>query len=842
MQLDRDIEITEAFPALQPLDDNFVLTKSGGIIAAIEYEGIDFDALTRADLLGLAVLNKSIAELMPSGSSVTHYYVHVDNQTINLKDRGDTISGDLSRGRAEELSQRGIARSKIIQVYHFTDQRAASSSFFKDVIGNIPYAIFDKQARQRIRERMKHSGSLILNERLLLRLMKESRKTLNSLQSHWSKAADAKILSLDELWQVMRFAASFNPDDLFEQRKAPSEDMDLGLIPGEIEQVQLGYMPVLKINSSKPRFVRIGSVTSFAREPIGYLTNGMNPPLSIPGTYVLVSHFAPLDELGRFQEFSASKLKMQRGRINITRMLSGETVETQDDNRMRFRRELEMYEKAEASDDRWGKAFNAIVVPGTSAKVIEETSGALFDSFISRGVNLVWENAGLPFSYTSLQPGGADTSMRMATVTSTRSGLTAPVFRSREGQPIVADLNGEEALFAFETTTGEPFHYSGYVGGRNFTIAVGPVRSGKTFFKNTMDTHWMKYTDSVARVVDIDPGSKYVASAFGDEGGYIEIGEEGQLNPFSVVSHLDKADQNAGFRAHLTALLSLMLESNDSEDNKKLTQSQQTDLDKSINATLRLPPQKRNLMTLFEHMGRETRAKFERWNRDGLYGEIFTGLEDTVSASDTRLSVWNLGKFRESRAAIRPLMLHMFYRIETEFENKATRSNPKLMEIDEAHFALSIPEFRNFITTKVRTWGKWGAGVSLWSQSAREYANTPDWDAIRSAASTFIFMADATMTDDVYRDAFKLTEGDLNVIRSLEPRKEAFIVQPEIGVRKRVILRVSPLQYAINTSHPAEAAIREQLIAQHGPHRGIQLAAEAFASNDVSQPTVLAAE
>ncbi|MDA8382984.1 MAG: hypothetical protein M0037_08000, partial [Betaproteobacteria bacterium] len=113
-------------------------------------------------------------------------------------------------------------------------------------------------------------------------------------------------------------------------------------------------------------------------------------------------------------------------------------------------------------------------------------------------------------------------------------------------------------------------------------------------------------------------------------------------------------------------------------------------------------------------------------------------------------------------------------------------------------------------------------GVPLWTQSPEELAGISGWAAIRSAASTFVFMADPKLEESLYRATFGLTAGECEAIKNLLPRREVYIVQPELGVSKTVTLDVEREQYALNTSHPREAALRDQFIRAHGYEKGIQ--------------------
>jgi len=184
---------------------------------------------------------------------------------------------------------------------------------------------------------------------------------------------------------------------------------------------------------------------------------------------------------------------------------------------------------------------------------------------------------------------------------------------------------------------------------------------------------------------------------------------------------------------------------------------------------------------------------------------------------------------------LRPLFLDLFFRVTRLFEAPQHRALPKQLDIDEAHHPLAIPSFRAFLLKKVRTWAKFNASITLWTQSPGDYLAIDGWDAIRTAASTIIFLADGQMDEDLYKRAFRISDGMCAAIRTLVPRREAFIVQPEIGVAKKVILVAEPEQRIINTSHPREVVLRDRLIAEHGIAEGLKRAVAELTIQDAAE-------
>jgi type IV secretion system protein VirB4 len=89
-------------------------------------------------------------------------------------------------------------------------------------------------------------------------------------------------------------------------------------------------------------------------------------------------------------------------------------------------------------------------------------------------------------------------------------------------------------------------------------------------------------------------------------------------------------------------------------------------------------------------------------------------------------------------------------------------------------------------------------------------------------------MADPTVDARLYKETFLLTDGEIDAIRRLRPKKEAYIIQRDIGVSKTVLVEVEPEQHVISTSRPYEADTRQKLIEKYGVERGIKQAIETL--------------
>lgn len=830
----------EAFGIVCPFDGLF-LTTTGGLLGAIELSGIDPDALTKADATRLAVMTANIFGSVPPFVAITQHYVHAEGTRITLRDRpASPLSHRLSKAREAALNGRGLATARLVHLFHYADP-AGINTGFAAALGRLPMMAFDRNERRNILARLKAPNALLVREQELRQRAGQLKKVMEDAAAKWSLAMDARVMRPAECWRFIKFLANLDPRylDCGRPIPVPPDDLALALANGDIETVQVEWVDMLKLNGPRSRYARFAAVTKTPSTPIGLWSLGGEAPIRARGNFVVTAHFSPLTEFAKSLKFRAARNNLERMRLDLKALFMADQIEDQaaDADTALIRKKRAELERAEAIEDRWGLFFASIAVFDTEPERLIQSCDRLHTTLTSRGIELAWEVAGLPAAYRSLQAAGQSHSVRNATVTLSRCAAMSLIAKSATGSAVVPDLADEEAQYVLETEDGQPFWYSPYVGGRAFAVAVGPTRSGKSFFKNTLSAHFLKYGGFV-RTLDIDPGTETLAAVFGAAGGVVRLeADDGSrrkgLNPFVAAGDGD----DRGFVAHMLDLGLALLEANDTAETRALERHEQAAFDAAVLATLRLPPAMRSLEHLVAHLPRETQEKFSRWTAGGAYDGIFNATEDGIGALDIPLGVINLQAYRDNLRVLRPLFLDLFFRVTRLFEAPGNRALPKQLDIDEAHHPLAIPSFRAFLLKKVRTWAKFNASITLWTQSPGDYLAIDGWDAIRTAASTFIFLADGQMDEDLYKRAFRLSDGMCAAIRQLVPRREAFIVQPEIGIAKKVILVAEPEQRIINTSHPREVALRDRLIAEHGIEEGLK---RAVAALDAVRPVAAA--
>src|SRR5690606_38172116 len=119
--------------------------------------------------------------------------------------------------------------------------------------------------------------------------------------------------------------------------------------------------------------------------------------------------------------------------------------------------------------------------------------------------------------------------------------------------------------------------------------------------------------------------------------------------------------------------------------------------------------------------------------------------EDGIGNLDKRIAVYNLAGVKDKPALAQLVTNEIFFRVSRRFEDRAYRSVPKIMSIDEAQYFFSIPGSAEMAVAKARTWFKHNGGMEFWTQDVDHFYEIPGWNTLRSSASTWLFMADQAM-------------------------------------------------------------------------------------------------
>ena len=809
--------------AFRPFN-GFVLSYTGSLVGAIEIDGIDPDGMSQKDMEAFSIVIRNLLNILPQSIVLQQYYIHYRDLRIAFLQRKNPVCNALNQYRASHLNKMHLSGARCIlfvEVYPEHQGQSSLSLFIRHLLKCLQSAASREHVRRFIMYGPARSASKSALEKLALALETMIRDIIN----YCSGLFQTRQLDLDETYRVMKFLATMEVNYLHSDLRCP-QIIDTDLSDGQVAPVTIKGMDLLRLHNLYKTYVRVMSVKqfNFDRFTPGLFAKG---PIKTSGNYVLTTRYKGMSETSKTLFFFNRKKELERETITFTDFIKGLDGSTEKDRDMRvFRpsliRKFQELDEASSLQDDLGLVATHAVVFDTDINGLEKTTERLQSGLHQNQFSILWETVAQIDVFFDLQPCADHRGrfFRDIPLNTSQFSTLSLFYKSAQGTKVVEDLGNEEAQYIFLSSDDSPYYFSPFNGGRGFLIGVGPVRSGKSFLRTCTGIHWPKY-GGFYRAIDIDPGSEPIAHAFGADGGIVRF--DGQYDRgFNFFSQAD-GPEDLTFISHLNQQLMAMIDSNDSEDLRHLSGPDQLALDRAVKQVLGLPPHLQTLTTLVKHCPGPVQRKLARFVGTGAYSRLFDAQHDAIGAIDKKVAIYNLAGINDDDIAKPLVMAEIAYRILRFYENPEFRSCPKWLDVDECHHILANPRMtKTMLLDRVRTWGKLQAGIGMWTQSGIELGNIDNWEALRSAASTFIFTADPELNKDAYRSIFNMKEGEMETIKGLIPKKEFYLIQRDLNVSKKCILSVEPEQYVLSTSKPTEQTLYFDNVERYGFDAGVR--------------------
>ena len=810
--------------------NGFVLSYTGSLVGAIEIDGIDPDGMSPKDMEAFSIVIRNLLNILPQSIVLQQYYVHYRDQQVSFARRANPVCNALNTYRERHLNRLRLAGARCVLFVEMFPERRDESGLAL-FLRHLPGCLRNPASRDYVRRFIMYGHARHASKSALEKLAPALETRIRDIINYCSGLFRTRQLDLDETYRVMKFLATLEVKYLDSGLRCP-QVIDTDLSDGQVTPVTMNGMDILRLQNRRKTYARVLSVKQFNFERFspGLFARG---PIKTPGNYVLTTRYKGMSESSRALFFFNRKKELERETLSFADFIKGLDSDAEKDRDMQvFRpsliRKFQELDEATSLKDNLGLVATHAVVFDTDIKELEQTTERLQSALQQNQFSILWETVAQTDVFFDLQPcaGHRGRFFRDIPLNTSQFSTLSLFYKSAQGTKTIEDLGHEEAQYIFLSGDDSPYYFSPFAGGRGFLIGVGPVRSGKSFLRTCTGIHWPKY-GGFYRAIDIDPGSEPIAHAFGDDAGIIRFdgAQEFCFNFFSQARDPD----DTPFIAHLNRQLMAMIRTNDSGELRQLSGADQLALDRAIRQVLRLPPHLQTLTTLLKHCPGPVQRKLARFAGSGAYARLFDAEQDAIGSMDRKVAVYNLAGIRDDAIAKPLVMAEIAYRVLRFYEDPEIRTRPKWLDVDECHHVLSNPELaRTLLLDRVRTWGKLLAGIGMWTQSGVELGNIENWEALRSAASTFIFTADPELNRDAYRSIFNMKEGEMETIRGMIPKREFYLIQRDLNVSKKCVLSVEPEQYVLSTSSPAEQTLYFDNVERYGFDAGVRKTMEAL--------------
>jgi type IV secretion system protein VirB4 len=191
-----------------------------------------------------------------------------------------------------------------------------------------------------------------------------------------------------------------------------------------------------------------------------------------------------------------------------------------------------------------------------------------------------------------------------------------------------------------------------------------------------------------------------------------------------------------------------------------------------------MPESMWRLKSLALQLGIKLSEQLAPWIGDGQRARFFDNATDGFSLSD--FACVEMGGLFVDPPLARAFMEYAFHQISTQLDG-----SPALIYVEEAWFMLGDRLFASRINEWLRTLAKKNAFLVMATQSLDEIKASSVFSSVVDNVPNRIFLPNAEAMNparrEVYRDAFSLNDAQILRIRDGIPKRQYYIVTPEIS-------------------------------------------------------------
>lgn len=364
-------------------------------------------------------------------------------------------------------------------------------------------------------------------------------------------------------------------------------------------------------------------------------------------------------------------------------------------------------------------------------------------------------------------------------------------------------------LMHVRTAGSTPFRLDLHQGDVGHTMVVGPTGAGKSVLLNTLALQWLRYPD--AQVFFFDKGASSRAATLLTGGDFYDLGGAESL-AFQPLADLDTPDAMTWAQEWVEDIVLA--------GGLPLSPKIREEIWGGLRNLAAGPAGQRTLTILHAKIqDRVVKGALKLFTLDGPHGHLLDAADSHLS--DNRWQTFEMGELMANKAALAPVLTHLFRSLENRFDGR-----PTLLVLDEAWLFLDHGAFAAKIREWLKTLRKLNVTVLFATQSLADVMNSSIAPALIESCPSRFFLPNAdALTPQVaaFYAGFGLNEAQVRIIGMSQAKREYYF-QTAAGNRL-IELGLGPIALAVtSTSSAADQQLISQLLAAHG-RKGF---AEAF--------------
>lgn len=449
-----------------------------------------------------------------------------------------------------------------------------------------------------------------------------------------------------------------------------------------------------------------------------------------------------------------------------------------------------------------GEFSMRLLLAAKSSEQLHETIPAVHRLFVDARAQVMEESLGNLSAFYAMFPGNGKFNVFPLWLGEDHHARLSSVYAPSLGHLKSDDLDNEY-LNIYETRTNTPFFLDPYVDGARIMLIIGPTRTGKSVHANQIVAMERKY-NGFTYVFDVGNSYESVVQLYG--GRVDVVGKDGpRVNPF----RLEPTQTNIQF---LQSFIKLLLTNGGAE----LSPEDEDVVYKAIQGVYHLDASNRRLANLI--LPRHLDRYLSKWVKNGLYAAVFDNVTDELSLARLQCFDFSAAKVKQYADLIEPLMVWLLRRIDDVLFDPANLAVPKHVLIEEMFSSMKNKQLLEAALDSIKTASKNLGGVTLIGQSAEDLGEHAD--IIVNSCTSFLFLPDATFNRKAYGELFKMSDQELDLFESLQPREALYMRRD--GLTKVIRLNLDDRSYAKFSTKPKDRLRRSKLIERYGLTEGLE--------------------
>jgi len=761
------------FPFVDFYSD-LLVSEDGNLFVFFDCSFNDKCTLTKDIMLNISANMKKAIEVFGDSFVFYQYLIKYKGNSLSINPTEDKESNKFIHEHIEHIKSQGFYLNKCFFVIEYKCNLAKDNSDYLALFKSILKFNFSS-----------------LNEDYYINIVKDDIKKHALHFNELIVAFKARLQSFNKLYRIetlnnqmvvnfLSFLATFNVDYLCGKDVVSDNNVQACINLGDINKASYKGLSLLNCGDYNNTNIAIGSVNRFVGSvKPDFLATTNNHIIDTVGNFMLFSSFNIYSDAKKALVFKSAKNKQESITLNPLKTLfsskSNELIIAENKN---VSKKLEELNDAKYMNVSWGTCCYGVVVFDDDVTNLVKVKNDIHGRIESADAKISWESFGILKAYNSLLPSGHNGSARKLKMNSHQYACLSFLYTGHSGQSRIENISHDEPICYYKGRDGILFGLSLSVGKKSVAISDGETRGGKSFHKDHVNAMMQRLRPSLA-FLDIDKGSYKLADNF--KNSKIFEMPKYAYNPFNDYI---KGVNDTQFIKFLSGLLQLM-------SNNTLNDDEIESIESFTSIVCKMRKEMHTVKTLFSTLSNDIKIKFNDYIV-GTYKDFFSNEVYELS----NLNCFNLEHISEIKELQNIAYYCLIFQIVTNFRHRCEASQLKYLTVDESHVPLKIPEFIDYLDLGSRTGNKRLFGFWLMSQSAYEFSKLPFWEALRTSVSTLFFFPNSQLNEELYKKTYSLTDGEIDAIKGLIPRKEFLIIQREIGVSK--VLVFEPDDFFLN--------------------------------------------